>query len=128
MIPSPDIVAIALLREDATLAALHGGRVSVDALPGPTAIRVTLLPGVQYFSMWEWSAQVQLDVWADDQLDAANLAAAVRDCWPYKRGKIAGGYVSGSWVLSNPMALQDSESKLARYSMVLGLAVHEEPQ
>lgn len=127
MIPSPDIVAIALLRDDPVLAVLHGGRVSVEALPGGAAVRVTLLPGVQQFSRWEWSAQVQVDVWADDQLDSANLAAAIRDRWPYKRGQAGGGYVSGTWVVSDPMALQDPESKLPRYTLTLGLSVHEEP-
>lgn len=126
MIPSPDIAAIALLRDDPVLAVLHCGRVGVEALPGGPAVRVSLLPGSQSHARWEWSAQVQLDVWADDQLDAANLAAAIRDRWPYKRGAVAGGYVSGTWVVSDPMALADESSHLRRYSLVLGLAVHAE--
>jgi hypothetical protein len=128
MITSPDIVAIELLREDSVLRVLHGGRVSVEALPGSPAVRVTLLPGPQPTSRWEWSAQVQLDVWADDQLEASELAASIRDRWPYQRGSFAGSWVSGTWVVSDPMALDDTSSKLARYSMILGLAVNADAQ
>ena len=128
MITSPDIVAIALLRDDPVLRVLHGGRVSVDALPGGPAVRVTLLPGPQPTSRWEWSAQVQLDVWADDQLVAGSLASAIRDRWPYQRGSVAGSWVSGTWVVSDPMALNDASSKLRRYSMILGLAVNADVQ
>lgn len=124
MIPSPDIVSIALLRDDPVLCVLHGGRVSTEALPGSPTVRVTLMPGPSPAETWEWSAQVQLDVWADDQLDAANMAAAIRDRWPYKRGPVAGGWVSGTWVVQDPMAVADTESAIRRYSMILGLAAH----
>ena len=125
MIPSPDRVAIAILAASPDLAALHGGRVSTDLQPGGPAIRVTLLPGPATQTRWEWSAQLQLECWAADQLDAGDLAAAVRDAWPYVRGTFADAYVSGSWIVTEPMSVPDPQTNRPRYLLTVGLAVHE---
>ena len=78
-----------------------GPRVSFDLQPGGPAIRVTLLPGrVTGSSDWEWSATVQVECWAEDQGQAADLAALLRSVWPCSTGRKLRrlGYVSGTWL------------------------------
>ena len=123
MIPPPEWCAIELLRDDPELAALHLGRVSVEHLPGPVAVPVTLLPGGRSTSAWEWPATVQVDVWADDQITSGTLAALIRDRWPGQRREAGGALVAQTWVVSNPMALVDPDSHLPRYMLTLGLLV-----
>lgn len=127
MIPSPVRAAVAILTADPTLAPLHGGRVSTMLRPGGPAIRLTLLPGPTTQTGWEWRGHVQAECWADDELDADELAAAVRACWPGYRGPAGDGYVSGTWIVTEPAALPDPETGRPRYILTLGVACHEAP-
>lgn len=127
MIPSPDMAAVAILAADVELRKVHQGRVSTDLQPGGPAIRVTLMPGGDPVTRWEWQATIQADCYALDQIDAANLAALVRSRWTDYTGRDLpdlDGYVSGCWVVADPMWVGDPDTKLARYSLMLGIAVH----
>lgn len=131
MICPPDMAAIVLLAADPALADLHQGRVSSDLQPGGPALRVTLLPGGGGSNEWEWPAMVQVDCFADDQADAADLAAAVRAAWPCYEARhlpTLNAWVSSTWVETNPMALLDPDTGRWRYMFTLGLRVHEAPQ
>ena len=128
MIASPDMVAIALLVADERITDVVGPRVSTDLQPGGPAIRVTLLPGrVTGSSDWEWSATVQVECWAEDQGQAADLAALLRSVWPCSTGRHVRrmGYVSGTWLESGPFWMPDPETRTPRYVLTLGLACHE---
>ena len=65
MITSPDMVAVALLRADPQISEATQGRVSTDLQPGSPSVRVTLLPGGDSLTEYEWEGLVQVDVWAD---------------------------------------------------------------
>ena len=128
MIASPDIAAVALLRSEPVIAAATGGRVSTDLQPGSPSVRVTLLPGGEAFTEFLWEGMVQVDVWAEDQLEAAQAAALIRAAWPCYRGRTLselGVYVSGCWVQSNPSFMLDPETGLPRYMMTLGVMIHD---
>ena len=124
MIASPDQATIAILTADPTLSALHGGRVSTDLQPGSPSIRVALIGGGEATTEWGWRALLQVECWADDQLDAGGLAAAVRDVWPNHRGTYAGTFVSGTWLESNPVAMPDPQTGQPRYLLTVGLRAH----
>lgn len=131
MIPPPDMAAIALLAANPDLSDLHEGRVSSDLQPGGPALRVTLLPGGGTGNSWEWPAMVQVDCVADEQALAADLAAAVRAAWPSSEARHLPDldtWVSGTWIVSNPMAIPDRATGRTRYTLTLGLRVHEAPR
>lgn len=131
MICSPDMAAILLLAADPTLADLHQGRVSSDLQPGGPALRVTLLPGSETTNDYEWPADVQVDCFADDQAQAADLAAAVRAVWPcYEPRHLPDldAWVSSTWLVSNPMAIYDPDTGRWHYMLTVALRVHEVPQ
>lgn len=128
MIPSPDMAAIAILAADQALADVHEGRVSTDLQPGGPAIRITLLPGSAPAFRWEWRGTIQADCFAADQATAADLAALVRHQWTDYTGQVLadlGAYVSGCWIVTDPAWVGDPDTALGRYTLTLGLAVHE---
>lgn len=128
MITAPDMVAVALLAADEDIATLTGGRISTDLQPGGPAIRLTLLPGATANPDWEWVGVLDCECWADDQADAADLAAAVRAAWPDHTGRALPqltAWVSGTWITRDPTWLPDPDDASPRYVLGLGVAVHE---
>lgn len=128
MTATPDMVVIHLLRSDPDISAATGGRISTDLQKGDPAVRVQLIGGGDPLTVWEWNGTVQVDVWAQDQLTAADVVALIRSRWTNYRGRTIdhlGAYVSGTWLESSPVFLLDPDSGSPRYMLTLGVAVHE---
>jgi hypothetical protein len=85
---------------------------------------VALVGGGEASTEWGWRALIQVECWADDQLDAEDLAAAVRDVWPNHRGTYAGAFISATWLESNPVAMPDPQTGQPRYLLTVGLRAH----
>ena len=119
---TPDAVVIAALKSDGTINTAAGGRISTDMRPGATCLRVTLIGGMEPSAEW-WSAQVQVECWATDQIAAGQLAALVRQRWPQLRGDFAGAHMVGGWVETDPVWLPDPDSDRPRYMLTVGLTL-----
>lgn len=131
-VPFPTPALIASLRSLTGLATV-GDRISTalypeeDPLP---AIRVTLSSHKEAPTSWEATPVFQLDVWAEEEIEAGNLAWAIRNEWPSVEKVIIGdALVTARWVEVEPIPfsiLQSSPnpqfySGIPRYLLSVGL-------
>lgn len=124
MIPWPDPLVIAWLRDHPDLAPLHGGRVSTrldDVLP---ALRVTLVYDAQAATAWERVPVYQIEVWAEDEVAAGQIATDVANTWASFKGRFGAAYISGSEVVTWPRPEPDPETDLPRYLLEAAAYVH----
>ena len=119
---TPDAVVIAALKSDSAINTFVGGRISTDMRKGASCIRVTLVGGMEPSAEW-WSAQVQVECWATDQVVAGQLASLVRSRWPRLRGTFAQTHMVGGWIETDPTWLPDPDSDRPRYMLTVGLTV-----
>lgn len=98
---------------------------AVASLPGA---RVTIVGTPSGPDGWQ-EVTAQLDVWADDEITAGDLAAAVATYWDsllYGRVAVAvddEAYVSQAWVEQDPAAFTVND-EAPRYQLTVGLRIH----
>ncbi len=120
-IPAPTPVLIALLTD---LLPAIGDRVSIVLLSPLPALRVAKIGEQQGVSDWSVAPMYQIEVWAEDELGAEEIAYALKNTWPHAgRQRVGDGMVHGRWVVQDPMPLpaDDDQAKtdLARYLLTV---------
>lgn len=126
-IPAPTPVVISLLN-GLDWAGSVGGRISVELDPQLPAARVALVGDQDAISDWEAAPMYQVEVWAEDALDAEQIAWDLRNAWPAAAKQLFGSaVVHGRWVVQNPLLLParmtaedaDEDTGLARYALTV---------
>lgn len=117
-VPPPTPAMIAALQG---LLPAVGDRISVRLDPQLPALRVAKIGDQQSVSDWESAPMFQVEVWAEDELEAEQLAWDLKNVWPSATKQVFGpAVIHGRWVVQDPLSLppNDDEAKntdLARY-------------
>lgn len=123
-IPFPDPMIIELLRENFSeqFDDNIGSNIDVSQVP---SLRVTLITDRESPTNWERTPIFQVEVWSSSALQAGQLATEISNVWPTLGRQMVGeGYVSHTWVHSQPRPLNESDSDYFRYFLEVGLRVH----
>lgn len=121
MTPAPTPVVIAVL---SSLPAVTDDtdRVSTTLLSPLPAIRVTKVGDAETPSASSIAPLFQVEVWAEDELDAERIAWRISDDWPAaRREAVRDAVVHGRWVEISPRPLPDAETGHPRYLVTVGL-------
>lgn len=121
-VPYPDPVFIALLADLPVVADQTDGRVSVVLDATLPAARVTKVGDLEPPTTFEGTPIYRVEVWADDELTAGDIAWRIKNTWPAAVPTvIAGARVHGRWVEANPRPSPDPETGKPRYLVDLGI-------
>ncbi len=124
LLPSAEQAAVAWLKADPDLAAIHGGRVGTRLGAVLPAIRVTRVGGVPD-EPWLDNPSIQLECWAADQATADLLTRTLLAVLPTVRGLLSDGRVHTYLVTSGPYWAPDDPdlSSNARYIVTVQLLI-----
>jgi len=121
-VPYPDPAIIALLADLPPLADDLGGRVSTVLDATLPALRVTKVGDLEAPTTWEATPLYQVEVWADDEFTAGDLAWRITNVWPRAVAQVAGNaVVHARWVEANPFPSPDPETEKPRFLVTLGI-------
>lgn len=104
-----------MLKTIPEVTSIAGGRVSTLLNATRPAIRLTLIYDLEGGEDWRMPVY-QIEVWADDEIVADQLANAIYNAWrkPF-RGTYAGSYINRTWPHSGgPRPMEDPDSHLPR--------------
>lgn len=122
-VPFPDPVVVALLVQH--FGDEVGDRVSIDTVGLVPSLRVSNTGDREAPSNWERTPIFQVEVWHSSAFAAGTLATRIANEWPsIRRVNVAGAFVSGAWVETNPRPLPADDTDLARYFLEVGLRLH----
>ena len=124
-IPPPTPVVIRLLNSIPAVTDHVGDRISVVLDAQLPALRVALV-GYAGAAATDWEAcpMFQVEVWAEDEIEAEEIAWVINNHWTTATREIVGqAAVHGRWVVQNPLSLparmtsedSDEDTNLARY-------------
>lgn len=120
-VPYPDPVVIALLAELPGLDEI-GGRISTSLDSTLPALRVTKVADLEPPTSEEATPIFQVEIWADDEFVAGDLAWRLKDIWPFSVPTVVGSaLVHGRWVEASPFPQPDSETEKPRFLISLGI-------
>lgn len=120
-VPYPDPVFVSVL------AGLPGfdeldGRVSTYLDSVLPAVRVTKVSDLEASTREEATPIYQVEIWADEEFVAGDLAWRLTAAWPSSTATVAGAaLVHGRWVETNPFPQPDAETEKPRYLLNLGI-------
>jgi hypothetical protein len=121
-VPFPDPVMVALLARTTDVVDVAGGRVSTVLDSVLPALRVTKVSDYERATAEEASPIYQVEVWADDELVAGDLAWRLFNAWPSAHAEhLLGALVHGRFSDSSPFSSPDPETESPRYLVALGI-------
>lgn len=115
LLPDLDAVLVSFLKNNSSLAPLHGGRVGTKLAAGDTsAVRTSSLGGIQ---TWPWQAvqEFQIEWWGGDQGQAKLLARTGEAVIYDLEGHVTGGWIRGVEVALGQLWSPDDVTGRARY-------------
>lgn len=116
------------LLADATVTALVGTRIFGKQLPddpGYPAVRLLRVGGPFDFEGHIDEANVQVDVYGNDETDTVDAAEAVRASLYRMVGRFSGGFVMKTMELSGPTDLPDPRTERPRQTWDVRVYTHE---
>lgn len=119
-VPYPDPVFVQALTALDALATVHSVSTTLyDVLP---AVRVAKVRDHEAPSDWEATPIYQVEVWADDEFQAGEIAWAVKNEWPSAHKQVVGSaLITHRWVDLDPLPFPDVETDKPRHIVHLGL-------
>lgn len=112
------------LTHHASLAPLHGGRVSTELQSTSTCLQVTSLGGTQPWP-WEATVEFQLSAWGGTKGQANLLArTAAAAAYDLVGQAVTGGRVTGVAVRLAPLWSPDEDTNRPRYRTDVALTIH----
>lgn len=125
-LPMPEPAAVELLARmlPGTMdVATSSNGVTPQTLP---FLRVTVTGDREAPTDWERTPILQVDVWAETETEAAELATFLAYAWPLTSDSETGdAYISGAWVEQHPRLLTSTPTaEPPRYILSLGFRIH----
>lgn len=121
-VPYPDPIVIELISRLPAVAETTEGRVSVVLDSLLPAIRIAKVGDAEAPSTYEGTPVFRVEVWADDEFVAGDIAWRIKNSWPTaKREVVLDGLVHGRWVDADPRTSPDPETEKPRYLIDLGI-------
>lgn len=121
-VPFPDPVLISALSNLPALADDYGGRVSTVLDAVLPALRITKVGDAEVPTTDDAAPIYQVEVWADDEFTAGDIAWRLVNAWPSaRRERVLDALVRGRWVEANPFPSPDPETETSRYLVSLGI-------
>lgn len=125
-VPPPTPAAVSLLRSMPSLADDVGDRISVVLDATLPALRVALVGYLgSAATTWESAPMFQVEVWAEDELEAERIAWNLNNDWTRSgQEPVPGGMCHGRWIAQNPIRLPASDDEaedtgLARFMVTV---------
>lgn len=121
-VPYPDPVLVKVLAGLPVVADVAGGRVSTVLDANLPALRVTKVTDREPPTAEEATPIYQVEVWADDELVAGDLAWRIANAWPTSAHAVVdAARVHGRWTDASPFPSPDPETETPRYLVSLGI-------